>query len=332
MKLLKKATVEAADNILAFSWSGETLVATPATGPTLVLNTAGESLAELPEHGLGNGAASANATTVATCGFDGKISLYSLADLSAAPKQIKLGKGWIERVKWSPDGQYLAASLGKTLYVLDAQGETVWTTADQNQTAVADFAWNPTNSRELVTVGAGGARMWRVGELASYAKFDWGGASLLAAWSPVGRWIVTADQTASVHLYDFARDYPLHIQGYETKVKAMDFTPDGERLATGGGPMVTVWDCTGETGPEGTTPAQLQFHKGDVEAIAWSRDGELLVTGDTVGRLVLSNKKGKPTAAFENEGGVSAVAWSPNGQWLSTGNTPGLITILSLVS
>jgi hypothetical protein len=48
----------------------------------------------------------------------------------------------------------------------------------------------------------------------------------------------------------------------------MDFSPDGKRLATGGRTTVTVWDCTGKTGPEGATPNQLKFHKGDVEAIA----------------------------------------------------------------
>jgi hypothetical protein len=114
--------------------------------------------------------------------------------------------------------------------------------------------------------------MWRIGETEPFARFDWGGASLLVTWS----WLVTGDQTPSVHLYDFTRDYPLHIQGYETKVKAMDFSLDGKRLATGGGAKVTAWNCTGKTGPEDTIPDQLKFHKGDMETIAWSPTGEFL--------------------------------------------------------
>lgn len=331
MKLRKKGVFEATDHILSLTWAGELLIASPSTGPYPVISSEGEIVAELDGHGLGNGTASANERLVATSGFDGKIRLYTLSALKEPAKEIKLGRGWIERVKWSPDGKYLAAALGKTLFVLNEAGDTVWSTSE-HLTSVADFAWNPVNSSEIVSVGGGGARMWRVGETEPFAKFDWGGASLLADWSPEGRWIVTGDQTASVHLYDFTRDYPLHIQGYEAKVKAMDFTPDGKRLATGGGPMVTVWDCTGENGPENTTPAQLQFHKGEVEAIAWTPDGQHLTTGDVLGRLVISDLKGKPVVAFENEGAVTAVAWSADGRYLSTGNTPGLITILSLVS
>jgi WD40 repeat protein len=102
---------------------------------------------------------------------------------------------------------------------------------------------------EIASVSGNGARMWRIGETEPFARFDWGGASLLVTWSPEGRWLVTCDQTPSVHLYDFTRDCPLHIQGYETKVKAMDFSADGKHLATGGGAKVTVWNCTGKTDP-----------------------------------------------------------------------------------
>ena len=182
---------------------------------------------------------------------------------------------------------------------------------------------------EIASVCGGGARMWRIGEAEPSARFDWGGASLLVTWSPDGRWLVTGDQTPSVHLYDFTRDYPLHIQGYETKVKAMDFSPDAKRLATGGGTKVTLWDCTGKTGPEGAIPDQLKFHKGDVEAIAWSPTGEFLATGDVAGRLVFSDTKGRPVSAFEDAEGISALAWSPDGKYLAAGDAGGRVVLFS---
>ena len=144
-------------------------------------------------------------------------------------------------------------------------------------------------------------------------------------WTLVGH----SDQTPSVHLYDFTRDYPLHIQGYETKVKAMDFSPDAKRLATGGGTTVTLWDCTGKTGPEGAIPDQLKFHKGDVVAIAWSPTGEFLATGDVAGRLVFSDTKGRPVFAFEDAEGISALAWSPDGTYLAAGDAGGRVVLFS---
>lgn len=325
-KFQKAGAVEAADHILSLNWSpdGSMLLATPATGPIQVLSPQADLLNELGDHGQGNGLSEWNAT----CGFDGTIRLYENPATSPQPAQtFSPGRGWIERVKWSPDGQYLAASLGKKVFLANPDGEI--TETFDTPSAVMDFCWNPVNDREFATVGAGGARMWRRGESAPFAKFDWGGASVLASWSADGRWLLTGDQTASVHLYDFTRDYPLHIQGYETKVKAMSFSPDAQKLATGGGPMITVWNCTGKSGPENSVPDQLSFHKGDVENLAWSPDGSLLASGDLMGRLVLSDVKGKPVSAFQDDESVSALAWAPDGSRLAVGDAAGRVVVFA---
>jgi WD40 repeat protein len=98
------------------------------------------------------------------------------------------------------------------------------------------------------------------------------------------------------------------VKGYETKMKAMDFSPDAKRLATGGG-TVTLWDCTGRTGPEGAIPN--------------------LATGDVAGRLVFSDTKGRPVSAFENAEGISALAWSPDGKYLAAGDAGGRVLLFS---
>ncbi|HEY5953040.1 MAG TPA: WD40 repeat domain-containing protein, partial [Terrimicrobiaceae bacterium] len=222
----------------------------------------------------------------------------------------------------------LASALGKNLFILKPDGE-IAATFSNHRTSVSDFSWNPNSPLEIASVCGGGARMWRIGETEPFARFDWGGASLLVLWSPDGRWLATGDQTPSVHLYDFARDYPLHIQGYETKVKSMDFSPDSKQLATGGGTTVTVWNCTGVTGPEGAVPDQRKFHKGDVESIAWSPTGEFLATGDIAGRMVFSDTKGRPVSAFEDTEAISALAWSPDGKSLAVGDAGGRVVLFS---
>src|SRR4051812_42072841 len=208
MGFTKKALIEASDHILSLAWSGELLLVTPSTGVILGAAPDGAILKEYSEHGLGNGTTSVHQNQLATCGFDGKIRLYSLTADEKPLREIALGRGWIEHVRWSPDGQHLAAALGKTLHILTATGEPVCTFPN-HKTSVSDFVWNPRNPREIATICGGGARMWRIGETEPYAKFDWGGASLIAGWSPDGRWIATGDQTPSIHLYDFTRDYPL---------------------------------------------------------------------------------------------------------------------------
>ena len=321
--------LEASDHILALAWCGDALVVTPSTGIILLIDEEGKAVAGFAGHGLGNGASAAGAGVLATCGFDGRVRWYEIrgSRVTSAP-EIALGKGWIERARWSPDGNRLAVGLGKTLFILSRNGD-ITASLPNHKTSVADFAWNPRNSLEIATACGGGAQMWRLGDAEPFARFDWGGASLLVTWSPDGRWVATADQTPSVHLYDFTRDYPLHIQGYETKVRAMDFSPDALRLATGGGTTITLWNCAGTTGPEATVPDELKFHKADVETLAWSPTGEILASGDSAGRLVFSDAKGRPLSAFEDAKAISALAWSPDGKYLAVGDAGGRVMLFS---
>jgi WD40 repeat protein len=321
----------AGDHILGLSWSadGEMLAVTPASGP--IIARTGERTIELADHGLGNGAAKFHpaAPALATSGTDGRVRLYADVRVSTNPAWDKsFGRSWIERLAWSPDGAHLAAGSGRRLLILDAGGDTALEFSTHKST-VEDFAWNPQNPREIASVCDGGAHMWRLGETEPFARFDWGGASLLASWSDDGRWLVTGDQTPSVHLYDFTRDYPLHIQGYETKVKALSFNGNSRKLATGGGSLVTVWTCTGKTGPEGSVPRQLQGHTGDVLALAYRPGGDWLVSGGADARLILFEPEtsAQPRAGIRLDDAITAVAWHPAEARLAAATKSGVVRI-----
>ncbi|MCX6971949.1 MAG: WD40 repeat domain-containing protein [Verrucomicrobia bacterium] len=319
------AAVTADDNIISLAWGGDSLAATPSTGEILILDAASREVSPLGGHGLGNGDSAWFHGSLATCGYDGKIRWDG--------REVHAGRGIIERVKASADGDFLGAGQGKALLVFDREGSAAPGLAGL-PASIADFAWDPTDSSKVAVVGAGGARMWKFGEGEPFARFDWGGASLRGEWSPCGRWLVTADQTASVHIYDFTRDYPLHIQGYETKVRAMAFSADGKRLATGGGPIITIWPCTGKKGPEGVTPIQLDGHDGEVVAAAFSPKTGQLATGDGTGMVLIFTFQGDRVLRkrLRLDAGISALAWHPENDWLAIGREDGAVSILSLES
>lgn len=321
MKQLGSVTAD--DNILSLAWGGEVLAATPSTGDILLLDAGKKEVKPLDGHGLGNGESAWFQGSLATCGFDGKIRWNG--------REIHAGRGIIERVKTSADGAFLGGGQGKALLVFDEHGNPV-TGLSGLPASIADFAWNPTDSSRVAVVGAGGARMWKTGTGEPFARFDWGGASLRVEWSSCGRWLATADQTASVHIYDFTRDYPLHIQGYEAKVRAMAFSADGKRLATGGGPVITIWPCVGKKGPEGVTPIQLDGHDGDVLAAAFSPTTGRLATGDGTGMVLIFTFQGDKALRkrLRLDAGISALAWHTEKDWLAVGREDGTATILSL--
>jgi len=321
-------STRADDNVAHLAWNGDLLAATPVTGDILVLDIATRDVGSRPGHGLGNGDSAWFGGQLATCGFDGRIRL--------AGREIHAGRGMIERVKASPEGGFLAAGQAKSLLVFDRDGRPARGLGGL-PCAVADFAWgpgNPDDSPRVALVGAGGARMWRLGDAEPFARFDWGGASLRAEWSPCGRWLATADQTPSVHIYDFTKNNPLHIQGFEAKVRAMAFSADGSRLATGGAPVVTVWPCTGPNGPDGATPLQLDGHDADVSAAAFSPANGKLATGDATGVVLIFTFKGERVLRkrLRLDAGISSLAWHASRDWLGVGMDEGTAAVLSLES
>lgn len=319
-------TIQASDNILHLAWDAEgaRLAIAPSTGEIPVIDCDGNIVEEHDGNALGNAAPAWFGGHLATAGFDGRVRFGD-------GREVRPGRGIIERLKTSPDGKLLAVGQAKHLHIFDKDGATT-RSLPELPSQVADFVWNPANASEIAVAGAGGARMWRSGEAEPFARFDWGGASLLVDWSPCGRWLVTADQTASVHLYDFTRDYPLHIQGFETKVQAMAFSADGSKLATGGGPVITVWPTTGESGPEGITPVQLDGHDSDMIAAAFSPVTGQLATGDETGTLLIFTFQDDKILRKRTRlpAGISSLAWHPSRKVIAVGQSDGAATLLSL--
>jgi len=315
--------IQAEDNILHLVWEGDRLAATPVTGAVLVLDLTTRNVSDHPGHGIGNGESAWFGGQLATCGFDGKVCWDG--------RTLHSGRGMIETLKAAPNGALLAAGQGKKLLVFDREGAPQPGLADL-PSAISDFAWNPAAPSQVAVVGAGGARMWELGADEPFARFDWGGASLIVRWSPCGRWLATGDQTPSVHVYDFTRDFPLHIQGFQTKVRAMAFSADGKLLATGGSPMVTVWPCKGKKGPEGATPIQLDGHDGDVSALAFSPANGKLASGDSTGVVLILTFNGEKVLRkrLRLDAGISSLAWHPVKDWLGVGLDDGTVSVLSL--
>ena len=139
MGFKKRWGLEASDHVLSLAWSGNMLIVTPSTGIVLMVNQDGKTIAGFAAHGLGNGAAAARPDMLATCGFDGRIQTYKIGGSEISPnRETVLGMGWIERVRWSPDGSRLASALGKNLFILKPDGE-IAATFSNHRTSVSDF-------------------------------------------------------------------------------------------------------------------------------------------------------------------------------------------------
>ncbi len=104
-------------------------------------------------------------------------------------------------------------------------------------------------------------------------------------------------------------------------VMAMAFSPDGSKIATGGGSQAAwVWDVA-----KGWPLSDPMKHNGDVLAVAFSPDGKTLLTGsaDSTARLweaATGQSLGQP---LRHQDSVVAVAFGPDGKTVLTGSKDG---------
>ncbi len=110
------------------------------------------------------------------------------------------------------------------------------------------------------------------------ARFAWKGSILTLAWSPDGRYLVHGDQDATVHFWVLASGKDYQMWGYPTKVRELAWDHTSRYLATGGGPVVVVWDYAGK-GPQSSKPLMLEAHEDFLSALAFQHTGPLLASG-----------------------------------------------------
>jgi WD40 repeat protein len=197
-----------------------------------------------------------------------------------------------------------------------------------------DIKWRPgTNHLTLLAYGA--ATTYDPLNGADPVKMlAWKGSPLAMAWSPDGRILAHGNQDSTVHFwyYDLARD--LQMWGYRTKVRELSWEFSSRYLATGGGPVVCIWDCqAGPNGPEGSKPMMLVGHdeEASITSLAYQARGFLLASSALDGKVLLwqpTNRRGAQVGEFQFQGGeASVIAWSPDDKSLAAGCGTGAVAV-----
>jgi WD40 repeat protein/serine/threonine protein kinase len=207
-------------------------------------------------------------------------------------------------VATSPDGQRFASTDGATVQVWDAASGEKTLALKLREGYVSSLAFSPDGRR----IAGGGVR---------YARDDgillvWDAASgreLLSlvepnrrvesvVFSPDGRRLAAGCWDRTVRVWDASSgEETFHHESHKDNeiglgVHYVAFSPDGRRLAGANADTVRVWDAS--SGQELHT---LKGHKGVVNSVAFSPNGQQIVSG----------------------GGVNSVAFRPNGQQIVSG-------------
>ncbi len=320
------------DYAIAGGWSlcGQALVAGDTEGGVYAFDGASGATAwERP--GVHDGGVMALAmhpsgSMFATAGQDGRVLIWDAAE-GQVSHAIDVGSDWVENVAWSPDGQRLAASCSRLVYVYDANGAVLWR-SDYHPSTVSAIAWS--GEGQLATACYCRVAFFDASTGEAHQKLEWQGSLVSMVLSPDGGIVVCGSQDNSVHFWRRATGHDSEMFGYPGKPSALAFDDTGTLLATGGGEAVTVWSFRGK-GPEGTRPGVLEFHAEPITTLAFAPGAMRLASGGRDGTVVVwslkRNGKGEPIGAEDLGASVAELYWRPDGGALAALDARGGISV-----
>jgi WD40 repeat protein len=291
----------------------------------LLLVTKDGAQRRVPVHGGAILSSASDGNRVITGGDDGKV-IVTAADVTSAAIAADAKRRWIDHVAVAPNGT-IAWSAGKQAFVLTSKGGAE---ALEVPSTVGGLAFAPKGMR-LAVAHYNGATLWFPNAETKPEQLEWKGSHLAIAFSPDGRFLVTAMHEPVLHGWRLADRQDMRMQGYAVRVRSIDWTADGKWLATSGAAHLVLWPFQGKSGPMGKEAQLFASTEDNVETVACHPRQPIIAVGYANGLLLLvripdgAEILAKRSAAAP----ITALLWSPDGTALAFGTEDGEAGILS---
>jgi WD40 repeat protein len=263
---------------------------------------------------------------ILTGGDDGRVVETKLAgegiELAADPK-----KRWIDQLALAGDGSF-AYSAGKTAYVQPKKGET---RSMEAPSTVAGLAFAPKGFR-LAVAHYNGVSLWFPNSQAAPEKLEWKGSHLAVAFSPDGRFIVTAMQEPTLHGWRVQDGKHMRMSGYSARVRSFNWSAGGAYLATSGSEQLILWPFDGKDGPMGKQPRMWAPMQARVAMVASHPRQPVVAVGYADGLVLLVRSEDGAEIIARRPGGapVTALGWDAAGGQLGFGCEDGEAGVVSV--
>jgi WD40 repeat protein len=239
---------------------------------------------------------------------------------------------WIDAVAASAASGLIAFAAGRDVYVRDT-ADPAFARVFAHERTVADVVFEP-KGRRIAAATYGGAWLWyaRI-EGQKPAKLDWAGSHVAVAWSPDGKFLISAMQENALHGWRVADEKNMRMGGYPAKPKSLVFLSKGNLLATSGANGVVVWPFAGATGPMGKQAAEVGYDEAAmVTRVAAAPQASLVAAGLDDGRVWVCDLTGQAITPLRAEKGeaVTALAMSADGKRVAWGCEDGAAGVAAL--
>ena len=251
----------------------------------------------------------------------------------AAPLELANAAGrWIDAVAANAESGLIAFAAGRRVQVLDSRDPGFLRTFEHDR-SVADVTFDG-KGRRLACATYGGAALWfaRIeGQKPTLLK--WAGSHIAAAYSPDGRFLITAMQENALHGWRVADARDMRMGGYPAKPRSLAFLSRGALLATSGANGVVVWQFSGADGPMGREASEVGHDDSAlVTRVAATPDGARMAAGLDDGRVWAAalDRTGVIRLRADKGAPISALAMSPDQTRLAWGDEDGAAGVAAL--
>lgn len=240
---------------------------------------------------------------------------------------------WVEHVAARDadgDDARIAYTAGRTVTVLNAAGDVV-ARLDDHPSTVAGIAFSP-DGRMLAAAHYDGVSLHDLAKDGPAERLEWHGSHTALAWSPNGKFIVTAMQDREMHCWRLADRTGMRMSGYPSKIRTLSWTADSAYVVASGADTVTSWDCRGK-GPSGKPPLEFGYvYNGTVTAVAAHPTDGVVAAGFSDGTVLIGHiEKGDAIIARPGGGApVTAMAWRSDGTGLVAGTQAGELAVITM--
>ena len=270
-------------------------------------------------------AAASDGRRLVTGGDDGKVAATD-AGANSATVAVDRKRRWIDQVATSFGA--IAWSAGKEVFVENAKGEA---RTIEVASSVGGLAFAPRGFR-LAIAHYNGATLWFPNAAADPERLEWKGSHLAVTFSRDGKFLVTAMQEPTLHGWRLADGRHLRMAGYVAKVRSLDWTADGDWLATGGSNQLILWPFAGKDGPMGKTPRMLAPAQALAVVVACHPRQPVVAVGYSDGLVLLVRLEDGAEIVAKRPGAasVAALAWNGAGSLLAFGTEDGEAGVVGL--
>ena len=264
-------------------------------------------------------------------GDDGRL-VWSKADGAQELAQVK-GR-WIESVAAGAASGLVAFAAGRELHVRDLADAGFARTFTHEKSA-AGIAFDP-KGRRIAVATYNGAALWyaRIAEQKPQTM-KWAGSHIGVAWSPDGKFLITAMQENQLHGWRLSDGKDLRMGGYPAKVRSLAFLDKGLMLATSGANGVVIWPFVGTNGPMGKEAAEIGFDEHALVArVAATPGRDVVCAGLDDGRVWAAELRSGRMEKLRADKGppITALAVSDDGTRVAWGDEEGGAGVMDIPS